>query len=181
MYYKKKKVFKGVPLSKVKILLLNKEYGIRGCWRFERSYQMIGGEYLHQKWAIGEGEVVRHLCGDNRCVNPLHIIRGSDIENAMDEIEIRKVAVRLLEELLNENYESYGIDVSILVLLARASRIRKDMFNNNIKEAAKYTREYYRTEYEKVNAVKYTDTEVSSVSEKLKWLASRYDVNLINI
>jgi len=166
--------------SSMKYLTINKELGVRGCWRFEKGYQTIEGVTLHQVWASGEGEVVRHLCGESKCVNPLHLIRGSDIENAEDEIKIRDYSVKLLQTMIDENYDNYPRDLAMLTLMPRVSRIKKDLFSN-MREVAAYAREKYRKLYEEVAAETYTDDEVNSVIPNLKWLASKRYISIIKL
>ena len=49
-----------------------------------KTYSAHKLAYLLVYGAIGPGLVVRHLCGDSRCVNPEHLRIGTQSENMQD-------------------------------------------------------------------------------------------------
>lgn len=119
------------------------------CWRFvNERYPMLNGRYLHQEWvAVGEGEVVRHLCGDSRCVNPMHLRRGSDIENAYDEIKVRSFSIQMWSMMLKEDYSHLDDTVAYLVLRAKMGRlVQKE--GKSSKDINNEAREMFRQWYE---------------------------------
>jgi hypothetical protein len=77
--------------------------GVIECWTANSDYVRINNRHLHIVNAVGRGELVRHLCGNKRCVNPLHLLRGSKMENYEDEEEKRAFIVHLIEPRLNVN------------------------------------------------------------------------------
>lgn len=58
-----------------------------GCWLADGKYPKMGKEKIHQKFAAGSGPVVRHLCSERNCINPMHLVRGTAAENNKDEDE----------------------------------------------------------------------------------------------
>lgn len=163
--------------------LLIGKYGMLGCWRFEFKYPRIDSKSLHQEWARGEGEIVRHLCGDASCVNPLHMIRGSDIENAEDEIKIRDFIVEVFQSELGEVYnDRYDNNMSVLILMPRMVRASKGKFKN-MKDVHYYGREEYRRCYEEIITTK-QDVEkelFDYMLEKFRYLIKKHYIELITL
>lgn len=54
------------------------------CWLDEREYP-FGGQ-IHKASNFDGMQVVRHLCDDKRCINPLHHRQGTQLENGNDRI-----------------------------------------------------------------------------------------------
>ena len=129
------------------VMTLNKELKIFGCWLFEFSYPKIGGENIHQKFARGEGAVVRHICGCNRCCQPYHLVKGTDLENAQDETRILEVGVQVLRSMCMEKYEGVTLDEVYLTLQSRVSRMKQYKFRS-MSEVHQYIRERYRLAFE---------------------------------
>jgi hypothetical protein len=123
--YKKKPYvdYKEAIADLSRVVFLKKSYDVLGCWRFNRKYPKLDGRAIHIELARGEGDVVRHLCRNGNCTNILHLIRGSDIENAYDELEVDKFIVSYLRDKLGENYEKEGLLVEKYILCARATRL----------------------------------------------------------
>ena len=184
-YRKRRKISSYVKEHKQLELSINEELLIMGCWRFERRYQKLDGIYLHRQWAHGEGEIVRHLCGDSRCVNPLHLVKGSDVENAMDELTVRDFSIKILQKLLGEEYDDkHSKELSILILIPRVRRVYSNRFRT-MKDVVLYAREEYRIQFEKGFAESY-DEEIdidrfNKVRQRFISLASRNDINIRRI
>lgn len=128
---------------------ISKELGILGCWLCEFKYAWIDDgerkEHLYQKFANGEGEVARHLCGDGRCSNPAHLIRGSNRENIKDESKLQLFGVYLLREILKEEYSDMTQDEEFMMLQTSYSKIRHWKLTN--------TTQFVREEYRKVKEI----------------------------
>lgn len=76
--------------------------GDSGCWVFdvsrkkwpffgkqEYAYRIVA--YAIRGWPPrgGRSEVVRHLCGNQHCVHPGHLVVGTSRENILDEVKAR--------------------------------------------------------------------------------------------
>lgn len=106
-------------------LYVNRENTLMDCWRFDTAYKKLDGFNVYRKWACGEGPVVRHLCSDKRCINPLHLVRGTDFENAFDENEVK-----------------------FYVIIPRATIQLKDKYGfRYMKETINYGRERFRARF----------------------------------
>ena len=80
-----------------------------GCWlNGSGEYSKLGGRAIHQQFASGEGYLVRHLCCDSYCINPRHLLRGNEQENALDEVFRRGI-----EDKLREMDLSWARDIRI--------------------------------------------------------------------
>lgn len=152
---------------------------LTSCWRFTEWYPRVNGLWLHKEWARGEGEIVRHLCSDGKCVNPLHLKRGDDIENAMDEVNVMKFSASYWSILLDEDYSSYGDQVAYLVLRARASRFIDKNAGRTMKQINSDAREMFRKSYIAVIREKVIDSKtIDYITDKFKWLNSRNDLEI---
>lgn len=169
-----------------KMLFVARDWTTLNCWRFEGYYEMMEGERVHQKWAEGEGEIVRHLCGDGRCVNPLHLRKGSDVENARDEIEIRDFEVEKMVELLGD-HSMDGEDKALmhLTLLPRLSNKRAEEVGYfvSLKKVNMELREMYRKMWVREFIDKNKDNEelVLRHRDKLTLLSNRDDIVVITV
>jgi hypothetical protein len=132
-----------------RLITISKSLGYMGCWRFLDKYRKLDGDTIHIKLARGEGEIVRHLCCDNRCVNIAHIKRGTELENAKDEIVWRNFGIIYLENELGEKCNEEG-DVAIRYLVAKYARVKYS--NNGIQKSLtdvyRDIKELYRLYYE---------------------------------
>jgi HNH endonuclease len=60
------------------------------CWPMAKPYQRFGDVGAHRwvaAWRYGSvpaGRVVRHSCDNPRCINPDHLVLGSQADNLMD-------------------------------------------------------------------------------------------------
>ena len=169
-------------------LMISRSHEILGCWRFEEWYKVIEERTLHREWArggSGNGEIVRHLCSDNRCVNPLHLVYGNDVENADDEIKVRDYSVEVLQNLIGEVYnDKFSNHKSMLILIPRVSRMFKYRFDS-LSSVARYAREEYRRHYELITAqrfnIEYDIDMLANLRRKFIWLASKNYIKLTMI
>lgn len=149
------------------------------CWRFEKSYCKLDGVYLHAEWATGEGEVVRHMCCDNKCVNPMHLVRGSDLENAMDEIYMRDYSVEFLSNMIGEDYSKLEKDLAIRILLPRVCRKKREMFRTT-SDVARYAREFYRKAFVKdLIGRELSEAATKVLNAKLNYLVHHPQIDII--
>jgi hypothetical protein len=166
-----------------KLLFMSGEDTLYKCWRFEQRYQKLDGFYLHHKWAAGEGDVVRHLCGEGKCVNPLHLIRGTDIENAVDEIDVRDFAIDWMEKELDDySLEGLENDIKFRVLVPRMRLRYKDKYDT-LEDVRSTAREFYRQKYERyiVNEGKFIQEQMDYAKRLMEILNSRDDVSIVVI
>ena len=166
-----------------KLLFVFKESQLLNCWRFEKGYEKIDGNRVHQLWASGSGPIVRHLCSDGRCVNPLHIVRGEDIDNARDEIEVRDFENDLMMSILDD-YSMKGEDKALvhLTLLPKVSnKLIEERGINTLYETNRYLREFYRRDYVKRLINSKIEYDRQEVENKLNYLKNRSDVSVITI
>ena len=167
-----------------KMLFVFKENEILNCWRFEHRYEQLDGQKVHQLMARGEGPVVRHLCSDGRCVNQLHLIRGTDLDNAKDEIEVRDFEIEKFEEILMD-WSMRGEDKHLvhLTLLPRvAIKLREVRGIRSLGDTNQYVREMFRQDYvSRLIALKFSREELATAESKLAWLKSRPDIAVITV
>uniref|UniRef100_A0A6H2A2X5 Uncharacterized protein n=1 Tax=viral metagenome TaxID=1070528 RepID=A0A6H2A2X5_9ZZZZ len=165
-----------------KLLWVEKKNQMGSCWRFEFSYPVISGVTLHQAWAGGTGEVVRHLCGCSRCVNPLHLIRGNDIENAMDEIVVRDWSIKWFEEKMEDySLREYEKDLQFKVLVARAALKLKGAYGfKRLDDVIQLAREEFRKDFVRQFKIEeFNEINVIIAKEAFKWLVRNWKIELI--
>jgi hypothetical protein len=167
-----------------KHLFMFREDKILNCWRFENSYERLDGVKLYDAWARGDGEVARHLCSDSKCVNPIHLIRGSWLDNAKDEIEVRDFENKLMMEMLHD-WSMRGEDPG-LIHLSLLPKIGALLSENRgmrpLSETNAYLREYFRQYYVNrlINNQQVIDSEkLKYAREKLLYLLERSDIKII--
>jgi len=171
--------------KKEKIVFVSRENELMSCWRFEERYARVDGTALHQKWARGEGPIVRHLCSDGRCVNPLHLVRGTDLENAMDEIEVRDFEIEKMEEILGD-YSMRGMDKALvhLTLLPRTSiKLVEERGLKSLYETKMYIREFFRIDYVKrlIESNSLTKDELDMSDKAIRSLKIRDDIFIVTV
>lgn len=122
---------------------------IADCWNGEYPYMELDGFKVYQKWADGEGLVARHLCGNAKCVNPLHLVRGSEIDNAQDEIDVEDFIVEYYQQLLNDDsLEELDKRLRYKVIIPRVSRVfGNELGIKSLKDTIYYGREVYRKSF----------------------------------
>lgn len=83
-------------MAKYVVIVFEKDRYVR-CWRTEVQYKQFHWSHgfphgcVHKASNFNGRECVRHLCGDNRCINPLHHREGSLSENQRDKgIKMRR-------------------------------------------------------------------------------------------
>jgi hypothetical protein len=85
-----------IPLDVAAFWSKAKVLGVAQCWEWQahtvNGYGKFRGERAHRyayhlhKGEIGEGLMIRHLCGNKLCVNPRHLEEGTMKDNATDGI-----------------------------------------------------------------------------------------------
>lgn len=102
----------------------------------KKSYSIHRMVYEQYKGEIPEGLVVRHTCDNRMCINPAHLVVGTQKENMRDMVErgrscigerngrakITEAAVRDIRQSqlsVNELSEKYGIDSSTVRKIRR--------------------------------------------------------------
>lgn len=128
MYYRKKK-------RRHMYVAIDKVDWLAGCWITNVKYPSIKGESIHRTYAPGQGPVVRHLCCNNRCTNPLHMIRGSQQENMDDEVRKRDVCSGNTGELSDYWYYRIWFKGRILNMLRKDNREDRD-YNEAVSNAS---------------------------------------------
>ena len=118
-----------------------------GCWNIEsgahlhkNGYWYIGKQgahrefYRYYKGEIKPGAVIRHTCDNPRCVNPTHLVQGSNKDNTQDMIERDRVCrdglnPKLLEaeiiEIFKSNESSYALADKYNVTDTHIRRIKR--------------------------------------------------------
>lgn len=89
-------------MKRERIVLVDREDTMYGCWIMEAEYASWYGKNIHQVYASGNGELVRHLCSNKHCINPMHLLRGSTFENYRDEVERQGWIVAIANSILIE-------------------------------------------------------------------------------
>jgi hypothetical protein len=168
----------------IKHLFMFRENKILNCWRFESVYEKVDGIKLYDEWARGEGEVARHLCSNSKCVNPIHLLRGSWIDNAKDEIEVRDFENELMMEML-QDWSMKGEDPGLihLSMLPRIGALLSEVRGMRpLSETNAYLREYYRQHYVRElikNQHLIKPETIRYAEEKMLYLLKRDDINII--
>ena len=52
--------------------------------------------------SIEKGNVVRHVCDNRKCCNPLHLLQGTQLENIQDMIERNRMPHKIPEKTILE-------------------------------------------------------------------------------
>jgi len=103
------------------------------CWRTVSKYKNFGNKVpygmVHRMCANGDSGLIRHRCGDARCINPRHFMSGSYSDNAIDKVEKDQFMYEMLVY-----YKVYD-DLSEVVYA--------DCVANEIKKLGKYEFEKY--------------------------------------
>ncbi|WP_089946700.1 HNH endonuclease [Litoreibacter albidus] len=53
----------------------------------DRAYRFVF--YVRNRRSPPAGEVVRHRCNNRRCINPDHLVAGTQLENIEDDRDFR--------------------------------------------------------------------------------------------
>lgn len=87
--------------EKKRVILIDDEDWMAGCWLSPYKYMRFNGRAVHQIYAAGEGCLARHLCCNYHCVNPMHLVRGSDWDNRHDQDLINKVFLYAMDNRID--------------------------------------------------------------------------------
>lgn len=75
----------------MKLIIIEEGHVNSGCWVCDVAYPKIDRKSIHQAYAAGTGEIGRHLCSINHCINPMHLVLGNVRENSQDETEKQRI------------------------------------------------------------------------------------------
>ena len=67
--------------------------------RSENAHRVAYREHIGD---IPDGLLVRHRCDNPSCVNPLHLVLGSDVDNASDKVLRRRTPRKLSDASVRE-------------------------------------------------------------------------------
>lgn len=154
------------------------------CWIADYRYLVIDGLTLCREWARNKelGDVVRHKCSDNRCINPLHMQYGTVFENADDELILRDYVVNKFADMLdNHSLDNEPKDRAYLIIVPWMSKyLTTDQVKYDLSDTIKYGRELYRLYYVESlrNNIECQSPEIkecamSLCNERLNWLKAR--------
>ena len=91
------------------------EGGLQSCWpwltgtnSFGYGRISINGKryiahrtvYKHFHGAIKPGNVIRHVCDNRKCCNPLHLLQGTQADNVQDMIERSRMPQKIEHETI---------------------------------------------------------------------------------
>ena len=95
----------------------------KGCWIYagckdKAGYGIIKYQgknfkahrymFLKHKGQIPEGLLIRHICNTTSCINPDHLLLGTQAQNMQDKIESKKTFCAGGHELTFENSYRYN-------------------------------------------------------------------------
>lgn len=66
--------------------------GYGECWAFGKRERASHASYREFVCEIPEGKIIRHKCDNKHCVNPDHLIPGTQQENIQDKVERNRQA-----------------------------------------------------------------------------------------
>lgn len=143
--------FKDRFLSKVPKEYFTKEYDNKcwdwmGCknngnygliWWGERSYKAHRISYIIFNDIIPYNKVIRHKCDNNSCINPKHLVIGTQSDNSIDMVKrnprsniyLNEEAVKVIKWMLKYN-NYYGLTKK-LAKLYNVNQATISMIKNN--------------------------------------------------
>lgn len=107
---------------------------LTGCWLWTKGYggngyptmYHKGGAYKVSRFsyetykeALKPGQVVRHLCHNPSCVNPSHLISGSQTDNMQDSVKSGRLNKKLTDEnvlAILEEYVPFSVSLKTLAI-----------------------------------------------------------------
>ena len=112
------------------------------CWNWNRSVDTCGYgmfycdgkqinshrfSYLYFNGDIPDGLVVRHICDNTRCVNPEHLVLGTNSDNLKDSYARRRRNSSKVFEFNNGNCKLSDSDVLYIRNYSKYYGYRKDL------------------------------------------------------
>lgn len=119
-----------------------------GCWLWLRGYAGNGYPHLYLKGksykasryvyetyvgALSKNEVVRHKCHNPACVNPLHLLKGTQHENIKDSCVSGRMNIKLTDVEVLSILQEYIPYVVSLNTLAKKYKVSKKNILNIVK------------------------------------------------
>jgi len=125
-----------------------------GCWNwnlglFKNGYAKtsVGGktQYAHRasyrafNGPIKEGQVVRHTCDNPRCINPGHLLRGTQADNVADCLERGRFslgddhATKLTSEIVKSIRKDHTDGLGGYKILAKKYGVDRSMIQRIVK------------------------------------------------
>jgi len=107
---------------------------LTGCWLWTKGYggngypvmYHKGGAYKVSRFSyetykeeLKSGQVVRHLCHNPSCVNPSHLIAGSQTDNMQDSVKSGRLNKKLTDEnvlAILEEYVPFSVSLKTLAI-----------------------------------------------------------------
>lgn len=121
-------------------------HGYFHCERKGKAWKVH--RYIFYKYCteLGEGEIVRHLCNNSKCINPDHLEKGTHKDNAMDRIlagnqpvgsqihtaklnEDQVILIFISNKSAKELSEEYGVSVSTIYSIKKGKTWRHVTIN----------------------------------------------------
>lgn len=104
--------------------LIDCEGGLNACWPFLGNITYAGYGHIRKgnrktvrahRWAyehfygyLNENMMVRHVCDNRRCCNPLHLILGTHKDNMRDMVERKRCVKYPLSLMKNLQLQGYN-------------------------------------------------------------------------
>jgi len=78
---------------------------------------------------LAPGEVVRHICDNRRCINPLHLLAGSQADNVKDMVKRGRLVSKLAPEQVKEIRQQRARKEPALALATRFGVSASTIYN----------------------------------------------------
>lgn len=113
---------------------------LTGCWLWTGAYGGNGYpsfsykgkatkasrlSYLFFNEEINEGNCIRHICHNPSCVNPNHLLQGTQKDNMQDSVKSGRLNIKLTDEQVLNILKEYEPFVMSLKQLAKKYNVSK--------------------------------------------------------